>query len=304
VAKCSFLKYQAIPLSKTPAKVLVRWEVALEGSALADVEFYIDRAIGQDARPGFQHVDIHGKPMEDKNQFLDSKNLVQQALPISGLENHWYLDFSPELANLTLPLYYRIRARQVSTQEEWSTPMFGFSGELDLVGLYVVDEHNFLLEDVTGTPCFVYNRRRGGKPCSKCFDPVQKKRLISNCKLCYGTNWEGGFYRPIDTYVDFNPNPKNVQVAQWGETQQNETNILMSNFPQVSPGDVIHEIREGRVWRVVQVNETEKRRVPMLQFARVSEVKPSDPEYSLPFDERFAIAKVQELEATKKKREF
>lgn len=183
--------------------------------------------------------------------------------------------------------------------------MSDFEGDLDLVGIYIVEEQDFALEDATGTPSLIYKRKRDGILCTNCFDPIQKKRTVSNCAVCYGTNWIGGFYDPVDAYVDFNPNPKNAQIGQWGETQTNETRVMLSNFPIIYPGDLIRELRQNRLWRVGnKVDLTEKRRSLLLQWPNVTEVKPGDIEYKIPIDEQFLLKKLEEFERVKRKREF
>jgi len=300
-----FKSYRAIPLSKTPAKVLIKWEIEAGTTDLQDYEFYVERGQAEDNKPGVQNVDIFRRPVTPEIAVTTTNNMhVLHRDGISALDFSWYLDFSDALKNLNATPFYRIRCRKISTQEDIVTPSFTWAGELDLVGLYVIDEHNFMLSDVTGVPCLVYNRRRGGVPCPRCYDPIQKKRTSSSCSTCYGTNWVGGFHKPIDTFIDFTPNPKASVIQQWGETQPNETNALASNFPSLSPGDIIRELREDRLWRVVQVAETEKRRVPMLQFTRITEIKPGDIEYKIPVDELLSIAKIAELESSKLKREF
>lgn len=301
----NFTSVEATALAKTPAKVLVRWKMSQSGAALADYEFFVERAGAQDNIPGFQHVSIYQKPALPATEHAATQNFETVSQAIDGLDDHWYLDFAPELRNLSKAIQYRVRCRKKSTQEEIVSSMFDFEGSLDLVGLYIADEINFELEDATGTPCLIYNRRRGGVPCTKCFDPIQKKRLVSNCAVCYGTNWVGGFYDPIDAYVDFSPNPKNAQITGWGEVQTNETRAMLSSFPLVYPGDIIRELRNNHLWRIGNmVQTTEKRRVTLLQFPSVTEIKPGDIEYAIPTDERLTIKKISEFEKTKKRREF
>lgn len=301
----TFKSINVYPLSKLPAKVLVKWEMFIDKTVqLQDYEFLVERDIeAQDGRPGFQHVDIDGKPLEDKFAAKDPRNLTPISRWIDGLDFRWFVDYTPHLKNLTNYSYYRVRCRNKKTQEVVDSDVVTWQGELDLVGLYVVDEHNFLLEDAIGVPSLVYQRRHDGVLCS-CFDRIQQKRLVSNCKKCYGTNWLKGFYDPIDCFVDFSPNPKVSVIEQWGEVQPNETNMLLSNFPTVASGDLVREIETNRLWRVTMSTVTEKRRALMLQFARAAEVKPGDIEYSIPNDEKFTIVKVGELNTIKDKREF
>jgi len=301
-----FRKVQAIPLSKVPAKVLIRWETDVRSAAeLVDYEFLVLRQTnGQDNVPNFQDVDIDGKLKTPTPETIPALNLQAISTWIDGLDQPWFMDYSDVLKNLTHQSTYRVKCRHKKTLEETISEQFAHEGNLDLVGLYIVDEHNFLLKDVTGVPSLIYQRRRGGIMCPKCYDPIQKKRTMSHCTSCYGTNWVGGFFNPIQSYVDFNPNPKNITISQWGEVQENETQALMSNFPSVVPGDIVRELPENRLWRVVLVTVTEKRRVQMLQFVRLSEIKPADVEYSIPNDERFQIKQLDEFDKIKKKTEF
>lgn len=312
--------FRVIPLSRRPAKILLKWDVsALPGESLTDYEILILRGESQESLSNFQHTRMmtHNRPEEHllapdgRNEVVTpqvesvgTQNLVYISKPISAADFPWYIDYSQSLDMLIKPVFYKIVLTRVDTQESIESPLVAMEGDLDIVGMYVVEEHNFLLEDVIGVPSLVYQRRRQGVLCTKCFDPIQKKRMISFCTTCYGTNWVGGFYNPIDAYIDYAPNPKVSQITQWGEIQPNETRLLMSNFPEVSPGDVIREIRQGRLWRVTNVTETEKRRVPMLQFVQAVEIKPSDVENQIPQDARFAVKKMEELEAIKLKREF
>lgn len=301
-----FKTVQAIPLSRTPAKVLIRWETDVRVTAdLQDYEFLVLRQTnGQDQDPNFQDKDIDGNIKTPTPEFMPAANLQPISVWIDGLDWPWYLDFSETLKNLTHQSIYRIKCRNKKTQDEVISDQFTWEGQIDLVGLYIIAEHDFLLKDVTGVPTLVYQRRRGGVQCTRCFDPIQKKRTSSHCTVCYGTNWVGGFFNPIDCYIDFNPNPKVANISHWGEINDNETQALMSNFPSVVPGDIIRELRDNRFWRITAVTITEKRRCQMLQFLRLSEIKAGDVEYSIASDERFVIRKVSELEAIKKKTEF
>jgi hypothetical protein len=300
----NFKNIEVIPLSRMPAKILVRWQTNLNGADLQDYQFYIERGDASESAPGFQAKTLYNTAVLPPESYSPTKNFRVVSREIDGLDNQFFVDYSPEMLNLTKPLTYRVRARKKSTQEETTSYAVGLGGNLDLVGLYIAEEINFELWDATGAPSLVYNRRRGGVPC-ECFDPIQKKRTTSMCSKCFGTNWLGGFYDPIDCYIDYTPNPKNALITQWGETQENMTRVMLANFPILYPGDVIRELRPNRLWRVGQrINVTEKHRTTLLQFPEVTEIKPGDIEYKLPIDEAFMLAKIEEFEVRKKRREF
>lgn len=299
----TFKSVTIIPLSKKPARILVRWQVEQEAADLADAEFIIERSYTQNSRVGFQDVDIHGNLRPDPIG-VEADNFTAVSQVIDGLSDNSFIDISPEIASLSNDIVYRVRCRRKSTQEETVSKEASIDRNIDMVGLYVSDEINFELMDVTGVPCLIYNRRSTGVHCTKCFDRIQKKRLFSGCKTCFDTGWLGGFYDPIDSYVDISPNQKNLQMAPWGAVQENESPMMLSNFPVVSPGDVIRELESGRMWRVVRINVTEKRRALMIQFPIMTEIKPGDVEYKIPVDEDFVQKKLEEFWKIKRLREF
>lgn len=301
----SFKKVDALPLSKLSARVVIRWEMNVSGSELADYEFCVKKQThGQDGMPGFQDVDIDGTPKTPKAPALNPQHLVPVSAWIDGLDFPWFVDHSDYLRSLADTIFYKVVCRNKKTQESIESVEFTWDGDLDLVGIYICEEVNFLLKDAVGVPALFYQRRRGGVTCTKCFDPIQKKRLISNCGTCYGTNWVGGFFNPIDTYIDFNPNPKNNAIEAYGEVNNNDTSALMANFPNAMPGDIIREIRDAKMWRVVAVSPTEKRRCQMLQMLRLTEIKAGDVEYRIAADEKFLVKKIEELNQIKAKPEF
>lgn len=300
-----FKKTEAIPLSKLPAKVLIKWELSEHGAALKDYELCVHKQLeGEDNIPGFQHVDIDGNTTTPRPVALESKNLIPISVWIDALDFPWFIDMSDHLKGLADRITYRIVCRNKKTLESFSSEQFSWDGNLDLVGIYICDEVNFLLRDATGVPALVYQRKRGGVPCTSCFDPIQKKRMTSSCRNCYGTNWAGGFYNPLESYVDFSPNPKNAVVESFGEVNNNETIALFSNFPNVSPGDIVKELQSGRFWRIESVQVTEKRRCQMLQMARMVELKAGDIEHALSTDARYVVQKIEELNQIKHKPEF
>lgn len=300
----SFQSFEAIPLSKTPERVLVRWKITPNRADLTDYEFYVDRGDAPDQSKKAMNLDIDGKVLTPAITLVEANNLAQLAGPISALDFYEYVDYTANFWDFYHVQNYRIRCRRISTQEEISTPIFTIEGELDVVGIYIADEKNFILEDSVGEPSFVYRKRRQGVVCTNCFDPIQKSRLTSYCTVCYGTNWEGGFHQELQAFVDYSPSIDEITIRDWGAIQPNEIDAELSNWPQINPGDVLRELRRQRMWRVSKVRGTEKRRVSLLQFVRLVEVNPKDIEYAIPYSEEKALPILAEFEKARQRREF
>ena len=271
---------------------------------IGDYEFYILRGAAENAEPR-QHVDIDGTQLKnDGFKTTDVENIKVISKAIDGADYFEFIDYTPALKNLWPTYKYQISVRLKATGEEMLSAPFDIDQDLDLVGLYIAQEMDFLLEDTIGSPSFVYRRRRAGIQCTVCFDPIQKRRITSSCYNCYGTNFVGGFYQPVDTYVNFEPTANSPVIQEWGETQDNATNIQVSSFPLLSPGDLIRELRNNRLWRVVKVNQAEKRRAAVIQFAQVVEIKPEDIENKLPYDLKLVRDKLDYYNKQRQLREF
>lgn len=265
------------------SRVRVGWRLAKSAQNLSRLRFFIDRG-------------------ESPSEMLQ---LNAEPLTIGDLPE--YVDFTANLKDLNKIYYYRVRA----VEYEGDTPVQTFTskettwdGDLDLVGIYVVDEHLFAMRWVFGVPAMVYKKRREGTYCPECWDQVLKRVTKSSCQTCYGTGRIGGFYPPIDVWMSFEPDPRVEQVTEWGKRQPTQTDIMFTNYPLLNNDDVILELKPNRFWKVSNVRGPEKNRTVMLQFARLDAINPSDVEQRLDVPEARKLALLAEAEKREKTREF
>lgn len=265
------------------ARVLVTWELEPTAQRLNNLKFFVDR----------------GESPAELQQ------LNAEGLPATGLKE--FLDQTANLIDLNKVYYYRVRA----VEFQGTTPVQTFNsepetwdGDLDLVGLYVVDEHIFAHRWVHGVPAMVFKKKKDAAVCPECWDSVMKRVTKSNCKTCFGTGKLGGYYAPIEVWMTFEPDPKIEQVVDWGKRQESQTDIMFTNYPLLVPDDVIFEVRENKFWKVSNVRAPEKNRTIMLQMARLSAVYPTDIEYKIEVPDDRQRALVKELEAREKETEF
>lgn len=265
------------------SRVRVGWRLAKSAQNLSRLRFFIDR----------------GESPSEMQQ------LNAEPLTIGDLPE--YVDFTANLKDLNKIYYYRVRA----VEYEGDTPVQTFTskettwdGDLDLVGIYVVDEHLFAMRWVFGVPAMVYKKRREGTYCPECWDQVLKRVTKSSCQTCYGTGRIGGFYPPIDVWMSFEPDPRVEQVTEWGKRQPTQTDIMFTNYPLLNNDDVILELKPNRFWKVSNVRGPEKNRTVMLQFARLDAINPSDVEQRLDVPEARKLALLAEAEKREKQREF
>lgn len=220
-----------------------------------------------------------------------------------------YEDRSAKLRDNHRTYHYRIVAKNKITGRQIKSEVQTWDGDLDYVGLYVVTEHNFKFRYVSGTPLFIYKKHTDGSTkCPDCWDFIAKRVKKSNCKTCHGTGnigkGVGGYFNPTYTWADLNPDAEIVQITQWGRAEPTQTDILMTNYPRMTVGDLLIELKTNKRWEVLQVQDTEKRRTKMLQIVRVKLLDKSAIEYTIDVPNDIKDKAKRELDATKQIPEF
>ena len=111
----------------------------------------------------------------------------------------------------------------------------------------------------------------------KSFDPIKKRKALSNCTQCFGTNYIGGYFDPINSRAFFNISKKIIRNIGF-EIEPDQQFIEMANYPIVSPGDIIkHESN----YRVNNVRATRRSTYIISQFVQVERININDIEYEL-----------------------
>jgi hypothetical protein len=132
----------------------------------------------------------------------------------------------------------------------------------------------------TGIECFFYKRRTTGPFCPSCYDLKKRQSVRSNCEDCYKTGRFRGYHTPIPVNFQIDPHGQAVDHANISEQQPTRTRAWTSNYPELSPGDVIVEPGNRR-WRVQGVSTTEQHRIIVRQMVELYYITPGAVEYRL-----------------------
>jgi len=186
---------------------------------------------------------------------------------------------------LTRAIYYRVVVTSPSgvKAEAITTLEPKLAGRFKLLKRKMVRDESVLLK-LNGVEVAVLKRKHWGPRCTKCFDRYSKEVVRSNCTLCYGTGFIGGYYAPIATLARRLPVPAHKDVTQHGEAEVKLTRITMLDAPKISLNDVIVFLRDNRRFLVKEITSTELKTVTIHQSAVVSELARSAVEYRVPVD--------------------
>lgn len=264
-------------------RILIKWKLEPTSQNLSNLKFFVDRG--------------------------ESPTAMQQlnARPIAAKGLDEYVDYTANVTDLDKIYYFRVRAvefRGATPVQTFTSPSTTWDGDLDLVGLYIVEEHLFAHRWVYGVPVMIYKKRRDGVYCPECWDDVLQRVAKSNCRTCYGTGRLEGFYAPIEAWMSLEPDPKMEQVVDWGKRQQGQTDIQFTNYPLLSVDDIIVELKPNKFWKVSIVRAPEKNRTVILQLCRLDAVNPSDVEYKIPVPDDRRRVLLEESDQREKEREF
>lgn len=270
-------------IEKLP-RVLVRWKLKRTSQNLTNLKFFIYR----------------GESPEDLS--------LVNSVGIDYDEPYEFMDYTANLRDLRKIYHYKVVAAEMSGDtrlQTFESAVETWSQEPDLVALYVIEEHLFLYRYTSaGMPAFIYKKKKEGKRCPECWDPVMKKVTKSTCGTCKGTGFVDGYYKLIEAWMGFNVNIKAAQIADWGVKQIDQTDIEFTDYPELSIGDVILDLKEFKFWKISNVRFTLKGGAIMTQIARVSAVNRSDIEYTLGVDQERRDTLLQLLEERTHEPEF
>jgi len=265
------------------SRVLISWKLQPTSQNLKNLKFYVDRG-------------------ESPTEFTQLNTV---GLSPFGL--YEYVDLTANTFDINKVYYYRVRAVEELnglTVQTFTSIETTWDGNLDFVGMYVVEEHLFELRWVDGIPAMIYKKIRDGEYCTECWDTVLKRVTKSNCRTCYGTGRTGGYYPPYEAWMKFESDPKVEQVADWGRRQMGQTDILFTNYPLLSVDDIIVELKPNKFWKVERVTTPEKNRTTVLQMARLNQVNPADIEYKIEVNEARRKVLCEQMASREKEREF
>lgn len=124
----------------------------------------------------------------------------------------------------------------------------------------------------------VLKQRHWGEKCTYCVSATGQV-VRAHCSYCWGTGVLGGYWTPVYGYGQRTRSPIQTQVAPSGDVDTNRLTVIMSNIPQVEPGDVLVFLRDDKRYMVEVVNPTQLHSVDVHQEVQVSELARSAREY-------------------------
>lgn len=187
----------------------------------------------------------------------------------SAMNDVMFVDCAVSTRSKNRRYYYKLLVKNISTVETSWSEVMGIGSDPDVIALEIIRRERLLLKQYLKNKCFIYIPRLSGPKCSSCYDEMMGRRTSTECKACYGTGFECGFYTPISSYVKIDPDAQIFQAANFGPMEASETNAWITSWPRIPINSYIFEIETGMRWRVSQIGKTEKSRYVIRQLLRL-----------------------------------
>lgn len=236
------------------SNVVLSWAVEPTNEDLSVIEFQVERSISQEG------------PFELIGQITDQ---------------FYFIDHNASHLSKWSDYFYRIKLTD-STGREVLSPVNSLdAGALSPRALYIIRAKSMVFRHIKGRDTLVYKRRQDGARCPECYDPIEEQVTQSDCPVCMGTGFLGGYYPPIRIQAHYMPVTARNRVGQ--ELREiGYTQVDMMNFPLVVPRDVLYEVGKSNWWLINSVTPTEDQRMVVSQMLECRQIDPTRVETNLP----------------------
>jgi hypothetical protein len=286
-----------------PTSVRLQWEleeVAETGTFLFDVE--------RSGAPGGPWTTITSSPLSDVYTYDDTLS-DEEANTLSLVRDIYYRIRAEPPSGVGNEVYSPIvnldgLCESEMTEEEpgnpaYPVPMAQFGPEPTkntfkypddsdvrrrLVKRVLLRNMYLMLKHLNGINFKLLKRRHFGTRCTECYDTISRMVLESNCSVCYGTSWVGGFYTPVDMLgriVRGSTGQVQTQLSPQAKDDLNFPQIQTLDFPRIDPGDVLVAESQNRRFLVKQRYNTSLETVIVHQTLAVSELPRTAVEYTI-----------------------
>lgn len=138
-----------------------------------------------------------------------------------------------------------------------------------------------LLRKFIGVKSFLFRRKSGGQRCQTCWNSDSKRVMNDRCPSCYGTSWQGGYWDPIETLLQYSATPNDAVSTYKGILEPNQIQAWTINVPIIHDFDVVVRYPDKRVYRVERVEPTELQTVTVRQPMILAELSKESVEFNL-----------------------
>jgi hypothetical protein len=135
-----------------------------------------------------------------------------------------------------------------------------------------------------GTPYLLFKRRRWGVRCPRCYDAKTQRVVRADCRECWGTGFEEGYWKPTLTAGRRTVNANSTAITPEAKADSNEVRFWFPDFPTLERDDMLVSLKSQRRYRMDQQVDTELKLVGVHQVVTCQEIDKDHIFYRMPAD--------------------
>ena len=138
-----------------------------------------------------------------------------------------------------------------------------------------------LLSKFAGIKTYLFKRKDYGRRCPECWSHITEKVTKDNCSTCFGTSFEGGYFPPATTYMQYDATPDSNSKTYFGKFEPNQIQAWTISMPEMEPDDIVVRAGDWPIYRIDGVQSTELQGRIVRQIFKLTQLSKGDIEYSL-----------------------
>lgn len=235
--------------------------------------------------------DIDNKQLPGKYTFIvsqsnNNKDFTPIAPPLINTYQYkirWAELLSTEVRN---SLYFKVECTPPIINPQLQYTVFSqtipcFNTQLQkrefLIAKEINRKENLRFEKLIGMPAKVLKRKNFGELCTHCVDKLTGSVTNSSCLICYGTRFVGGYYNPVDVYMEIVGLPVEKIISEFGTTEVKVAQLRFTNEILLDKQDVIVDTVNNNRWKIAgQPELVMYRTYPISQQVQGFMVNPKD----------------------------
>lgn len=244
------------------------------------------------------HLDLYwdlvgGDPLSYTLEVLRSENQFGpfQAITSPFKDRYRFRDSGAGIGNYHRVWYYKIRVTLATSGDGEGSPGdtatypegpgVALTAPPDLEALEMARLERLRLQEFKGRLVWVFPIRTTGARCT-CFDPITRQRTRSSCLMCFDTGVVGGYYSPMQIFMEIVNPVEQTQMAPQAELKPENTIGRLANWPVVHERFVVVEAENTR-WRISgPIKRIGKLRTTIRQEFGLHRIPMNDVAYKLP----------------------
>ena len=217
---------------------------------------------------------------------IPSTNLSDYTLittnPLPASEYTEYYDTSVDgLTNKFDTMNYLIQIVSLITNTVVTSNPVKATVASDAMARRIIQLRELVLKRKSGAFFKILKRKTYGTLCPVCYDETLQLTTNSKCTVCYDTKFVGGFYTPYVVNAQCNNAPPRSVITTYGDWQDQDSIMVMSNKPVLSPSDIII-YPLGKRCNIVTIRSTNKSYFLIAQQPQIRQIESDSILYRVP----------------------